>query len=127
MSIKSASEFCSDICKDKNLASKFADLNGKELTEEVFKERFVPILKEKRYNFTYLELIEACKHRKKLNENELSHVVGGGVSGAGFREGTGIGKKSSGVKSNKDYDVNIDVSIFSNGKIFNIDVQNMER
>ena len=105
MSMKNASEFCTAI-KDEKLVSKFADLNGKKITEEIFNERFLPIAKEMGYDFTYLELIEAIKQPQQLSENELDSVAGGGFGGGEF--------------PNTEIDINI---ILSDGKIVDISIE----
>jgi len=105
MSIKSAEEFCSVIGKDESLASKLADLNGKELTEEIFNEKILPIAKEMGYDFTYLDFIEICKKSKELREDQLADVAGGGRSGGGTRVDPG----------EKD---DLQIDILSNGHLF---------
>lgn len=94
MSVENVVKFYNEVMKDDVLKEKLQDVNEKTLTEEVFKNKVLPVAKTKGYNFTYDEAKAYYKHqgeKTELSVDELENVSGGAGCGAHPKEDQPIG------------------------------------
>jgi len=78
MSMENAIKFYSKVSKDKDLMDKFADLQGKNVDEKIFKEKVLPEAKKLGLEFTYQEALQVLNDEKKeLDDAALENVSGG--------------------------------------------------
>lgn len=81
MSVENVVKFYNEVMKDDVLKQKLQDVNEKTLTEEVFKNKVLPVAKTRGYDFTYDEAKAYYKHqgeKTELSVDELENVSGGG-------------------------------------------------
>lgn len=95
MSVENVVKFYNVVMKDDVLKQKLQDVNEKTLTEEVFKNKVLPVAKTRGYDFTYDEAKAYYKHqgeKTELSVDELENVSGGGCRALSAPEGQPIAR-----------------------------------